>query len=80
MISYGMQIVRMQNAVPRAGQAGSVQGTASKKHSRAVWLDNPEQHVAHRTHGVGLDQVGGRRLMPVKVEIRVNELMCSASQ
>ena len=75
-----MQIVRMQNEVSRAGQGGSVQETASKHHSRAVWLDSPDQHVTHRTDGDGLDQVGGRWSQPVKAEIRVNELMCSADQ
>jgi hypothetical protein len=34
--------------------------------------------VDHRTDGDGLDQVGGRRLMTVEEELRVNELMCSA--
>ena len=75
-----MQIYRMQNELPRAGQAGSVQEMVSKSHSYAVWLDSSEQHVAHPTDGVCLDQVGGRWSQPVKVEIRVNELMCSADQ
>ena len=75
-----MQIVRMQNEVSRAGHGGSVQEMASKHHSRAVWFDSPDQHVTHRTDGDGLDQVGGRWSQPVKVEIRVNELMCSADQ
>eukprot|EP00966_Prymnesium_polylepis_P014517 335127-Prymnesium_polylepis.2 len=38
------------------------------KRFRAVWLDDPEQQVAHQTDGDGLDLVGGRRLMPVKDE------------
>ena len=74
-----MKIVRMQNAAERAEQTGSALVMPPTSHYQIGWLDSPDQHVADRTDGDGLDQVAGRWSQPVKVEIPVNELMRSAN-
>ena len=48
----------MNNAFPQAIQAGSVHCVLIERRYRTGSLDGVNQHVAHRTAGVSLDQVG----------------------